>query len=482
MGERGTPHEAPSGFPRSPTSPSPYSVFPSSLSAAEERSLAPGVSCLIAKANKQTRRPAMQLKTLLRSVHPVKGFVYGKIERVKDPLASNRTRIQVQVHARKGSRGLCSVCGKAGPTYDHLPTRHFDFVPLWGIAVALVYALRRIDCGGCGVKVERVPWCDAGSKSPMTRALVVFLARWARLLSWRQVAVSFGVTWDRVYQAVEQVVGYGLAHRDLSGIGAIGVDEVAYAKGHNYLTLVYQLDGSCRRLLHVSVGRSLRSLLGFFRMLKQAKIDYAKTIQFVCSDMWQAYLRVIARKLPQALHILDRYHIVANLGKALDQVRAEEARKLGRQGWDVLKRSRWLLLRRRKRLNGRQRFKLRQILQWDLRTVRAYILVEGLQAMWEYRSVPHAAKFLDAWCRQAMRSRLEPVKKAARSLRKHRELILNWFRARKQYNCGIVEGLNLQVKLRFRKAFGFRTIKAVKIALYHQLGHLPEPKLAHEFC
>ena len=217
-------------------------------------------------------------------------------------------------------------------------------------------------------------------------------------------------------------------------------------------------------------------------MLKKAKIDYSKTIKFVCSDMWQAYLTVIARKLPEALHILDRYHIVANLGKALDQVRAEEHKKLSKQGWDVLKRSRWLLLRRRKRLNGKQRFKLRQILKWDLRTVRAYILIEGLQAMWEYRSPEHAGKFLDAWCRQAMRSRLDAVKKAARSLRKHRELILNWFRAKKLYNSGIVEGLNLQVKLRFRKAFGFRTVEAAEIALYHQLGHLPEPNLAHRFC
>jgi len=424
----------------------------------------------------------MLLKTLLNRVHPVKGFIYGKIKLVEDVLVPNGMRLEVQLRSRAGSRGICSGCGKAGGTYDHLPSRGFDFVPLWGIAVMLVYALWRIDCRACGVKVERVPWCDPGSKSPMTTALMVFLARWARLLSWWQVATMFAVSWESVYRAVEHVVAYGLKHRDLSGIGAIGVDEVAHAKGHKYLTLVYQLDGPCRRLLHISRGRSVKGLLGFFCMLKRAGIDYAKTIQFVCSDMWKAYLKVIAKKLPEALHILDRFHIVANLSKALDQVRAEEARKLSRQGWDVLKRSRWLLLRRRKRLNGRQRFKLRQILQWDLRTVRAYILVESLQALWEYRSPKHAGQFLDAWCRQVMRSRLEPLKKVAKSLRKHRELILNWYRAKKLYNCGIVEGLNLQVKLRFRKAFGFRTFPALEVALYHQLGHLPEPELAHKFC
>ncbi len=166
----------------------------------------------------------------------------------------------------------------------------------------------------------------------------------------------------------------------------------------------------------------------------------------------------------------------------MDQVRAEEARKLAKDGWDVLKRSRWLLLRRRKRLNGKQRFRLRQILQWDLRTVRGYLLVDALQALWEYRSPTHAGRFLDAWCRQAMRSRLDPIKKVARSLRGHRELILNWFRAKKLYNSGIVEGLNLLVKLRFRKAFGFRTFEAMETALYHELGELPEPEITHRFC
>ena len=163
--------------------------------------------------------------------------------------------------------------------------------------------------------------------------------------------------------------------------------------------------------------------------------------------MWQAYLKVIAKKLPEALHILDRYHIVANLNKALDQVRAEEARQLQAEGWSILKYSRWLLLRRRKTLDHKKRYRLRQILQWNLRTVRAYLLKESLSALWDYKSPTYAGRCLDAWCRQAMRSRLEPMKKVARSLRQHRELILNWFVAKRQYNSGIVEGLTLQRKV-----------------------------------
>jgi transposase len=424
----------------------------------------------------------MLIKTLLNRIHPVKGFVYEKDQLVKDRTQPNGCRLDMQVRPRRGSRGICCGCGRRGATYGRLGQRRFIFVPLWGIAVVLVYTMRRIDCKRCGVKVEQVPWANPASKSATTIAMELFLARWARLLSWKQVAQVFRVSWQRVYRSVESVVSYGLAHRELSGITAIGVDEIAYAKGHRYATLVYQIDsGGSRRLLYVGEGRTVKTLLRFFRMLQKAKIDFVQSIHFVCSDMWKPYLKVIAKKLPQALHILDRYHLVANLNKALDRVRAEEARQLKAEGWSILTRSRWLLLRRRKKLPHKQRYRLREILQWNLRTVRAYMLKEQLQALWEYRSPTYAGRLLDAWCRSAMRSRLEPMKKVARSLRQHRELILNWFRAKRQYNSGIVEAMNANVKLRFRKAYGFRTFEAIEVALYHQFGCLPEPESTHKF-
>ena len=428
----------------------------------------------------------MLLKTLLNRVHPVKGFVYGDDRLVEDRSAVNGARIEVALRPRKGSRGYCSCCGRRGPTYDTRAARRFDFVPLWAIAVVLVYAPRRIACRRCGVKVEWLPWCEPAGKGSMTIAMSLFLSTWARRLSWKQTAEAFAVSWESVYRAVQWVVSYGLKHRDLTGVTAIGVDEVAYQKGHRYATLVYQLDEGRRRLLHVSEGRSVKSLLRFFVMLRRAGrsrgADLLGGIGFVCSDMWRAYIKVIRKKLPAALHILDRYHIVANVNKALDQVRADEARQLKAEGWDVLKRSRWLLLRRRRRLSGKQRWKLRQVLQWNLRTVRAYLLADALHALWEYTSPTYAGRFLDAWCRRAMRSRLEPIKRIARSLREHREPIVNWFRAKKRFNAGIVEGLNSLAKLRFRKAFGFRTFSAIEVALYHELGQLPPPNLAHRFC
>jgi len=432
----------------------------------------------------------MQLKTILNRVHPVKGFVYEKVSWASDAAAPCGLRLDVRVRARRGSRGICSGCGRRGPGYDTLGDRRFDFVPLWGIAVVLVYALRRVHCDRCGVKVEAVPWAEPGSKQAATRALEVFLAAWAKRLSWREVGVVFGFSWERVFRSVQSVVAYGLAHRDLSGIGAIGVDEVAWRKGHKYLTLVYQIDApgsGCRRLLHVAEGRTLRSLMSFFVMMRRAGRargrDLLAGIGFVCSDMWKPYLRVIGKMLPRAVHILDRYHIVANLNKALDQVRAAEAKKLKAEGYEPhLKQTRWCLLKRKSNLTAKQRARLRELVRYDLVTVRAYLKVQALHLLWEYTSPAWAGKFLDAWCRDVMRSRIEPLKQVARSLRAHRPLIMNWFRAKKRYNAGIVEGLNANVKLGFRRAYGFRTYQAVEVALYHQLGHLPEPPIAHRFC
>jgi hypothetical protein len=136
---------------------------------------------------------------------------------------------------------------------------------------------------------------------------------------------------------------WGLEHRTLGQIDAIGVDEIQYAKGHKYLTLVYQIDIGITRLLWVGKERTFESFQGFFTTMGQEVIS---KICFVCSDMWEPYLKLIRERCSEALHILDRFHIVSNMNKALDKVRAEETGRMRREGRDpILKKSRWLLWR-----------------------------------------------------------------------------------------------------------------------------------------
>lgn len=171
--------------------------------------------------------------------------------------------------------------------------------------------------------------------------------------------------------------------------------------------------------------------------------------------MWKPYLRAIRERASHALHVLDRFHIVAHLSKAIDEVRATESRELRRQArGDLLKGSRWAILRRPEHRSGDEDMKLRLILRANLRTARAVLLREDLHVFWTYHSRIWAGKFLDAWCRKVMRSRIEPIKKFARMLRNHRDLILNWFDA-KALSTGIVEGFNSIAKLTMKRRSAF---------------------------
>ena len=340
-----------------------------------------------------------------------------------------------------------------------------------------MYTMRRVNCPTCGVKIESVPW--AQGKSPITTSFAWFLARWAKGLSWKEVADAFQTSWESVFRAVRIAVAWGLAHRDLSGIEAIGVDEVIWHRGYKFLTVVYEIANGRRRLLWIGEDRKESTLRSFFDQFE----EYTKGLKYVCSDMWLPYLNVITKKASQAIHVLDRFHIASNMSKAIDKVRAEEARQLKADGYEpVLKKTRWLLLKRAENLTEKQAASMKELLQYNLRSVKAYLLKEELQRLWDYVSPAWAGKFLDQWCRTVMRTRLEPMKRIARSLLGHRELILNWFRARGTISAGAVEGLNNKLKLTTRKAYGFRTFPAAEAAVYHALGGLPEPAGTHRFC
>ena len=327
------------------------------------------------------------------------------------------------------------------------------------------------------MRTEQIPWAEG--KSHLTTTYSWFLARWAKKLSWSEVAGAFGASWV-VFRAVQMAVTWGREHQNLDGIRSLGIDEVAWQRGHKYLTLVYQIDEKCRRLLWIGQSRETVTLERFFNWFGEER---SKMLEFVCSDMWKPYVTVISRRAGQAIHVLDRFHIMAKLSKALDEVRAGEAREMKAAGHEpILKKSRWCLLKRPENMTESQGIKLAELLRHNLKTVRSYLMKEDLQLLWEYVSPTWAGKFLDGWCDRTLRSRIEPMKTVAKTLRAHRDLILNWFRAEGQISAGIVEGLNAKVKLTTRKAYGFRTFNAIEIALYHALGNLPEPEFTHRFC
>jgi transposase len=144
--------------------------------------------------------------------------------------------------------------------------------------------------------------------------------------------------------------------------------------------LVYQIEEGMKRLLWVARDRTEESLRGFFQTLSE---EVRLSVRFACSDMWQAYLKVIAEQLKKVVHVLDRFHIMKKMGEAIDEVRRGEARRLAQDGYEpVLKQSRWCLLKRPENLTEKQTVKLAELLQYNLQSVRSYLLREDFQRFW----------------------------------------------------------------------------------------------------
>ena len=239
----------------------------------------------------------MRLETILNSTVKYKSFVYKNVKFIDNV---GEKRLEATIFPRKNGKMHCSGCLKIASGYDHQPCRRFEHVPLWGIRFYFYYRPRRVNCSDCGIKVEHMPWADG--KRTLTKPMMIFLANWAKTLSWQETAKRFKVGWAQVFSAIEYVVTWGLAHRNLDNIKSIGIDEIAWKKGQNhYATLVYQIDNGMRRLLWVGKERTVKTGLRFFRWLGKARTS---RLEHICSDMWRAYLKVIKKKAPDALHIL----------------------------------------------------------------------------------------------------------------------------------------------------------------------------------
>ena len=155
---------------------------------------------------------------------------------------------------------------------------------------------------------------------------------------------------------------------------------------------MYQIEDGVKRLLWVAQERTEDRLRGFFRTLRAEARGGSR---FVCSDIWQPYLNVVAEQIGQAVHVLDRFHIMKKMGDAIDQVRRAEAKRRERDGDEpVLKHSRWCLLKRPENLTGKQTVKLAEVLEYNLQSVRSYLLQEDFQRFWEHRSAGWARKLL----------------------------------------------------------------------------------------
>lgn len=407
----------------------------------------------------------MHLEKLVRKTLSVKDH---RVVSVEESAGS----LHVELDCIRRRRLPCSGCGERRKVRDRLPLRSWQHVSLWGIAVTLWYRPCRVCCPECGTVVEAIPWSQG--KSPLTVPLIVMLATWTRLLAVDVVARLFDVHWNTVYAAMKAAVAYGLDHRDKGQVLHIGIDEISRRKGHIYQTQVYDLDRKV--LLWSGEGRTEATLHRFFDEYGEAHLQQ---VTAVCCDMWDPYTKVIAERLPHALLVFDKFHLVRHLHNAVDEVRRKEAARQRKQGNTLLKGERYLFLKNPENLTDKQQRTLSFLTRFNLDITKAWLLKEEFRLVWDCADADQAQRFLKTWFRKAGYSRLKPMKQFVKLVKNHLDGILAWFKTK--ISNGVAEALNNTAKAISRRSRGFRTPEAFETVLMHCMGGLLMPQTVHEF-
>ena len=426
---------------------------------------------------------SLSVKSLLNDTRDFGTCCIDKVSRVDPATPKGTPKLEVLLRPHPRRKAICPGCQQPAPGYDTLPPRRWFYLNVLHFMVVLIYAPRRVNCPRCGVRVEWMKWSDG--KSPYALPLMHALARWARRLSWKEVAAVFQVSWDAVYRSVQWLVEYGLEHRELGEVSALGVDELHWGKGKksaNFVTVLYQIDAGARRLLWVGQTRTQATLARGLGELEKMKKGFCGQIQVVCSDMWKPFLKVIRERLPKACNVLDPFHIAQHLNRGVDEVRRKEQARMNKASKTMVKGSRFLILKRGTRVRGMARRKLEAALVALRETSRAWVFKEAFRRFWRYRSPSWAGAWLDSWVKVVRRSGIKPMVRVADMLVRHKELLLNYFRAKRQFTNAVTEGKNHKARVMLAKSYGHRSYKVLQLALYHALGELPEPPRTHKFC
>lgn len=372
-----------------------------------------------------------------------------------------------EVRVRASSRGKmpCPECGRLSPRHDHRERRwrHLDTCQFQTILVANV---PRVHCEEHGVHMAKVPWAEP--RSPFTAMFEALVIDWLLAANTSTVSDLLGLTWDEVDGVQQRAVRRGLERRQPEFHARIGVDETSAKKGHNYMTIVSSIDGG--HVLYVAEGKDGAALDGFYESLNRERLD---AIRVVAMDMSNAYISSTRRKLSDAdaKIAFDKFHVAQLLGQGVDKVRKHEHRELLETGFSILTKTKYLWLMNPDNMKDETWKDVFSFLKDEaLKTSRAWAIKEHAMSLWHYVSPTWARKGWKRWIGWAVRSRLEPMKKAAHTIRNHLGGIINAI-IHKVTNAG-AESLNARIQKIKAMACGFRNSERFRNAIYFHLGAL----------
>ena len=292
--------------------------------------------------------------------------------------------------------------------------------------------MARIACPDCGVKQVAVPWARTGSG--FTLLFEAFVMTLVTAMPVRAAARLVGEHDTRLWRIVHHWVEAARARADYAAVKRVAIDETAARRGHDYVTLFVDIDQ--RRVLFVADGRDANTVASFADDLEAHNGD-ASRIKEVCIDMSGPFIKGVDDNLTEAEITFDKFHAVKLVNDAVDKVRRAESKDR-----PELKRSRYLWLKNERHLSAQQSASLDMLSRMHLKTARAYRLRLAFQEIYQQPSPGWGELFLDRWYSWAIRSRLQPIKDAARSIMRHRHGILRWFTSK--IANGLIEGITDQ--------------------------------------
>ena len=317
--------------------------------------------------------------------------------------------------------------------------------------IYLEVEIRRVHCRSCGtVKQERFPWL--ASNPFYTRRFAWYVGRRCREATIQEVARELRLDWKTVKALEKDYMSEQLRRAGMPGPKAIGIDEISIRKGHTYRIVVSDLIRK-RPLWFGGDDRSEASMDRFYHDLGPKK---TAGMRLAVMDMWRAFEASTMKNAPQAAILYDKFHVMRHLGKALDQVRRSEYRRLSGKDRSFIKGQKYTLLSHRENLTLEGRQALKKLLSANQRLNAAYLLKESFSQLWDYQTEGWARRFFERWKDSLKWRRLKPYEEFAEMIERHWEGIAAHLAPDNKVSLGFVEGLNNKIRVLQRRAYGLR--------------------------
>lgn len=375
--------------------------------------------------------------------------------------------LNLRVKPYKNGR-LCPHCNKPGRIKNITTTeRVWRDLPVFGCVVNLLYCPKEIICRTHGRVQEKIPW--AAPHARVTYRFEYAVVVYCQIMTLNAAADILHFARSSLSDLLHRIITRTRFDHKIRGLRTIGIDEISYHKGHKYATIVYDLDRSC--VIWVGKGKGRETIDKFFN---EVLSDYQKSqITLASCDMSETYIGAIEDHCKNATLVLDRFHIAKALNEALDEVRKEEWRTIYGDKRKALKGLRWLLFKNHANRSKKDSRIINSLRKSNNRIYRAWVLKDELDHFWDYKATWAGKRFLKKWITSALKSRIEPIRKFAKTIKKHFHRMLPFIETR--LTNAVAEGINRIIKIVKNRASGFRNLEAFTDMIFLTVGDVDIP-------